>query len=234
MYVCEYIYVCIMQRGEAEVHFALFLYMHAHNMYVCVQQKAEAVSYVHMHTNKMYVCMQRRKAEAVQLEDYSAAKDIKAELDCLRARLEQLGMFVCVFLGGVEVGGGACVRPYASFFFFLFSFSWELRACALVPRVQLPGFTCSCASTETCQRFNRGACECEKRAKKRRGKKEKDKKSHMCLDAHAAARQTRHVNASTEAYARASSAIRREKEKEEEIEQGKRKTGRASAAKQAC
>jgi hypothetical protein len=35
--------------------------------------------------------MQRRKAEAVQLEDYSAAKDIKAELDCLRARLEQLG-----------------------------------------------------------------------------------------------------------------------------------------------
>jgi hypothetical protein len=25
------------------------------------------------------------------LEDYSAAKDIKAELDCLRARLEQLG-----------------------------------------------------------------------------------------------------------------------------------------------
>jgi hypothetical protein len=24
---------------------------------------------------------------------------IKAELDCLRARLEDLGMFVCVFLG---------------------------------------------------------------------------------------------------------------------------------------
>ena len=135
---------------------------------------AEAVSYVHMHTNKMYVCMQRRKAEAVQLEDYSAAKDIKAELDCLRARLEQLGMFVCVFLGGVVVGGGACVRPYASFFLFFlfplfyFSFSSELRACALVPRVHLPGFTCSSASTETCQRFNREACECEKRAKKRK------------------------------------------------------------------
>jgi hypothetical protein len=80
-----------MQRGEAEEHFALFLYMHANNMYVCVQQKAEAVSYVHTYTNKKYVCMQRRKAEAVQLEDYSAAKDIKAELDCLRARLEQLG-----------------------------------------------------------------------------------------------------------------------------------------------
>jgi hypothetical protein len=54
----------------------------------------------HMHKNNMSVCMQRRKAEAVQSEDYSAAKDIKAELDCLRARLEDLGVFVCVFWGG--------------------------------------------------------------------------------------------------------------------------------------
>ena len=68
---------------------------------------------------------------------------------------------------------------------------------------------------------------------KRKGKKEKDKKSHMCLDAYAAARQPRHVNALTEAFASASSAIRK-KEKEKEIDKEKRKTGRASAAKQAC
>ena len=71
----------------------------------------------HMHTNNMSVCMQRRKAEAVQLEDYSAAKDIKAELDCLRARLEDLGVFVCVFGGGR--GRWRCVRASVCHFFLL-------------------------------------------------------------------------------------------------------------------